>query len=408
MDTVEKIDFFSPAHRANPYRDYAYLRENAPVYRYTDSSGYAYWVITRYEDVQAAFKDPRLVKDYRHAYSQERIAQIEAQMTTREWRILDQNLLSADPPDHTRLRNLVSKAFTPRRMEQLRPRIQQIADELIDAMAGQSQVDLLDVYAFPLPFQVIAELLGVPTVDRDKFRSWSKSLLDGSGPDAPEVNSYKAAVAFVAYIEEMIAERRKTGGQEDLVGALVQAEESGDKLSEDELIAMIWLLIIAGHETTVNLIGNGMVALLRHPDQMAKLQTDLPGLIKPAIEEFLRYDGSVETSTIRFASEDVQISGQHIARGERVLLVIAGADHDATRFTNSDELDVTRANNQHIAFGYGIHFCLGAPLARLEGQIALSTLLERKPNIKLAVKPEDLQWRPSLLLRGLQSLPVLI
>jgi cytochrome P450 len=402
------INLFSAAHHQNPYPDYEYLRENAPVYKSTDAQGNYMWVVTRYQEVINAFKDPRLIKDSRQlATTTQTRERLQRQQQSREFRILNHNMLSFDPPTHTRLRSLVSKAFTPRRVEELRPRVAQIADTLLDNMAehGNGTLDLLDAYAFPLPIQVICELLGIPVQDRQHFRQWSNSIVDGTGPNEDQmVNRREGAASFIAYIEKFIEQRRaKPTG--DLVSALIQAEEAGDKLNQDELIAMLWLLILAGHETTVNLIGNGMLALFQNPEQFARLKAQ-PALIKSAVEEFLRFNGSVETSTIRFAAEDLELAGQPIAKGDPVLLVIAGADHDPAIFASPEQLELNRAENPHLAFGYGPHYCLGAPLARLEGQIALSKLLERFPNISLAVAPEELIWRPNLLLRGLRSLPV--
>jgi cytochrome P450 len=303
------------------------------------------------------------------------------------------------------LRRLVSKAFTPRLIERMRPRVQEIADALLDAVEEGGEMDLIDDYAFPLPIIVIAELLGVPAEDRNKFREWSNAAVSG---DTTQEYVEKVLLphmeAFVGYLRAMFEEKRKNP-KEDLISALVRAEEAGDKLSEDELLAMVFLLLIAGHETTVNLIGNGTLALLQHPGELQKLKSD-PALIKPAVEELLRYDGPVETSTERFVREDVRIGDTVIPKGEMVMVVIAAADHDPERFPEPDELDITRPDNKHLAFGKGIHHCLGAPLARMEGQIALGTLLRRMPNLRLKGSPESLTWRPRLVLRGLRSLPM--
>jgi cytochrome P450 len=318
---------------------------------------------------------------------------------------LSQNMLDTDPPDHERLRALVSKAFTPRLIERLRPRVQAISDGLLDAVQDRGEMDLIDDYAFPLPITVIAELLGVPAEDRNNFREWSDAAVSGNASqEYMEQILIPHMQAFTDYLRALFEEKR-SNPKDDLVSALVRAEEAGDRLSEDELLGMVFLLLVAGHETTVNLIGNGVLALLQHPDQLRKLKED-PSLIKPAVEELLRYDGPVETSTERFAREDVEIGDQVIPRGEMVLVVLAAADHDPERFSDPDELDITRTDNRHLAFGKGIHHCLGAPLARMEGQIAISTLLRRMPNLRLEGSPESLSWRPGMILRGLRGLPV--
>jgi cytochrome P450 len=316
-------------------------------------------------------------------------------------------MLDKDPPDHERLRRLVSKAFTPRLIERMRPRVQEIADTLLDAVKKKDKggMDLIDDYAFPLPITVIAELLGVTAEDRNRFREWSDAAVSGdTTQEYVEKILLPHMQAFIAYLRGLFEEKRRDP-KDDLISALVLAEEAGDKLSEDELLAMVFLLLVAGHETTVNLIGNGTLALLQNPDQLQKLKDD-PSLIKPAIEELLRYDGPVETSTERFAREDVAIGDMVIPKGEMVMVVIAAADHDPERFPEPDAMDIARADNKHLAFGKGIHHCLGAPLARMEGQIALGTLLRRMPDLRLKSSPESLTWRPGMVLRGLTGLPV--
>jgi cytochrome P450 len=403
MSQPPQVDLFSPDFKANPYPAYAHLRSTAPIHRVTLPDGRAMWLVTRYEDVAAVFKDKRFVKDWRNAVTPEQLAQIPP--IPEVMKPLSRNMLDTDPPDHERLRALVSKAFTPRLIELMRPRVQAIADALLDAVEDKGEMDLIDDYAFPLPITVIAELLGVPVEDRNKFREWSDAAVSG---DATQEYVEKILIphmlAFTDYLRALFDEKRKNP-RDDLISALVRAEEAGDKLSEDELLAMVFLLLIAGHETTVNLIGNGMLALLQHPDELQRLKDD-PSLTKPAIEELLRYDGPVETSTERFAREDVAIGGTVIPRGEMVMVVIASADHDPERFPDPEALDITRQDNKHLAFGKGIHFCLGAPLARMEGQIAINTLLRRMPDMRLKDSPESLTWRPGLVLRGLKGLPI--
>ena len=403
MTQAPRVDLFDPVFKENPYPTYAELRSTAPVYRTELPDGRGLWLITRYEDVLAVLKDGRFVKDWRKALTPEQLAQVPPIPPVME--PLTHNMLDTDPPDHERLRSLVSKAFTPRLIERMRPRVQAIADSLLDAVQDRGEMDLIDDYAFPLPITVIAELLGIPAEDRNRFREWSNAAVSGnSTQEYLEEILIPHMTAFNDYLLALSEEKRKNP-KDDLVSALVRAEEAGDKLSEDELLGMVFLLLVAGHETTVNLIGNGVLALLQHPDQLQKLKDD-PSLIKPAVEELLRYDGPVETSTERFAREDIDLGGTVIPRGEMVLVVLGAADRDPERFADPDELDITRADNRHLAFGKGIHHCLGAPLARMEGQIAISTLLDRMPNLRLKDSPDSLSWRPGMVIRGLKGLPV--
>jgi cytochrome P450 len=405
MAQTPQVDLFDPTFKANPYRTYAELRSEAPVYRAELPDGRGVWLVTRYDDVVAVLKDERFAKDWRSAMTPEQLAQIPP--IPEVMKPLSENMLDKDPPDHERLRRLVSKAFTPRLIERMRPRVQEIADTLLDAVKkkDKGEMDLIDDYAFPLPITVIAELLGVPVEDRNRFREWSDAAVSGdTTQEYVEKILLPHMQAFIDYLRALFEEKRRDP-KDDLISALVLAEEAGDKLSEDELLAMVFLLLIAGHETTVNLIGNGTLALLQNPDQLQKLKDD-PSLIKPAIEELLRYDGPVETSTERFAREDVTIGDTVIPKGEMVMVVIAAADHDPERFPEPDALDIARADNKHLAFGKGIHHCLGAPLARMEGQIALGTLLRRMPDLRPKGSPESLTWRPGMVLRGLKGLPV--
>jgi cytochrome P450 len=287
----------------------------------------------------------------------------------------------------------------------MRGRVQAIADALLDAVQDKGEMDLIDDYAYPLPIIVIAELLGIPAEDRYKFREWSVTAVSGNRTQEYVQNVLIPHMrAFTDYLRAMFEAKRKNP-EDDLISALVRAEEAGDKLSEDELLGSLFLLLVAGYETTVNLIGNGTLALLQHPDQIQKLRDD-PSLIKGAIEELLRYDGPFEISTERFAREDVAIGETVIPKGEVVMAVIAAANHDPERFPEPNKLDITRTLDKHLAFGKGIHYCLGAPLARMEGQIAIETLLRRMPNLQLKGTPKSLTWRPGLILRGLQGLPV--
>lgn len=295
------------------------------------------------------------------------------------------------------------KAFTPRLIEQLRARVQTLADELLDGATPRSEMDLISGYALPLPMTIITEILGVPTEDHHKFHKWSKAVMSFNSPNAT-VRVIPSVWMFIRYLRRFFKVRRRDP-KDDLASALIQAEEAGDKLSEDELLAMVFLLLVAGHETTVNLIGSGVLALLEHPDELEKLRRT-PSLIKVAVEELLRYTSPVFMTTERYAREDVTIHGVTIPRGEMTFGVIGSANRDENVFENPDQLDLTREPNKHLSFGQGIHFCLGAPLARMEARIAINTLLRRAPDPRLRGTPESLRWRPSMFLRGLDALPV--
>jgi cytochrome P450 len=313
-------------------------------------------------------------------------------------------MLLKDPPDHTRLRTLVHKAFTPRIIERLRDTVQSLTDALLDQAQEKGEMDVIEDLAFPVPVTVIADLLGVPASDRETFRRWSRDLahtLELTDAQEIYVTGSKATVEFAAYFRELADERRRTP-REDLLSALVAVEAEGDRLNEDELIAMCILLLIAGHETTVNLIGNGTLALLRNPDQFVRLQQD-PTLIKAAVEELLRYDSPVQL-TARWVMEDIEFNGHRMRKGQQIATLFGSANRDPERFANPDQLDIAREDNHHLAFGNGIHFCLGAPLARLEGQIVIGTLARRFPNMQMTT--DSPPYRNTYVLRGLQHLPV--
>jgi pimeloyl-[acyl-carrier protein] synthase len=384
-----------PAFVADPYPTYRRLRAEDPVHH----SPLGFWVLTRYDDVVAALRDPRLAKEAIAAFVAARFgAPVPA---------MGLSMLDRDPPDHTRLRSLVSKAFTPRVVEGLRPRIQQVVDGLLERVREAGSMDLIEEFAYPIPVNVICEMLGVPVEDHERFKGWSLDIARGLDsillPPDSEVpkRSVASRNALADYFRELIAKRRASP-RADLLSGLIAAEEAGDKLSENELLATCILLLIAGHETTVNLIGNGTLALLRHPDQLRRLR-DNPALIGTAVEELLRFDGPVQR-TARIPSEDVVIDGRKIAKGEMVMPFIGAADRDPAQFPDADRLDIGRTDNRHIAFGWGIHFCLGAPLARVEGQIAINTLVQRFPRLALASATPE--FRESLTLRGLKSLIV--
>ncbi len=406
MGQITFTDLLSQETKRDPIAFSARLREQGPLIHLTSPFGIGEsWIVTTYDDAIAILKDPRFIKDTQKVSSPKDVQDTSGESASVIQRFLTfrRDMLTVDPPDHTRLRGLVSKAFTPRMIEQLRPRVQQIADELLDAVQAQGRMDLIADFAFPLPITVISEMLGIPAQDRHKFRAWSQTIV--TAPVGPQPEAALAALeTFVQYIKTLLADKHAHPGG-DLTSGLVQAEERGDRLHENELISTIFLLIVAGHETTVNLIGNGMLALLEHPDQMHLLRQD-PSLLPSAIEELLRYTAPVTLSTPRWASEDIPMHGKLIHKGEMVFVSLIGADTDPQQFPDPELLDITRQENQHVAFGKGIHYCLGAPLARLEGQIAIGTLLQRLPNLRQAREPEQLTWTSSPILRGLTSLPV--
>jgi cytochrome P450 len=400
------IDFTTQEFRRNPYPLFAQLRATEPLARFAVNGDMTVWMVTRYADAQEILKDTtHFVKDMRKVAPPAFVENLFQGEGGESLRLLSTHMLASDPPDHTRLRKLVSKAFTLRVVEQLRPRIQQITDELLDAVQPQGQMELIGDFAFPLPITVISELLGIPVEDRPKFRIWTSALFNISSNLFQPVRRVPIeAQMFADYLRELIAVRREHP-TEDIIGHLVQVEEEGDRLSENELISMIFLLITAGHETTVNLIGNGTLALLQHPDQWQLLQRH-PEYIESAVEELLRVTGPVMIATPRWCWEEMELHGQTFHKGDMVLVALLAADEDPDRFPDPERLDITREGQQHLAFGKGIHACIGAPLARLEGQIAFSALVRRMPNLCLATDPDKLIWRGSLLLRGLDALPV--
>ncbi|MFX3650186.1 MAG: cytochrome P450 [Paenibacillus sp.] len=383
--------FFTKEFTHNPYPVYEKLRKDEPVFRVMFPHGEFGWMITRYEDAVQILKDPRFSKDMVRRYGPDNQS------------IFSNNMLFSDPPDHRRLRGLVQKAFTPKMVADMRSHIQDIADELLDNLPSQEKMNLIDDFAFPLPIIVISEILGVPLEDRDKFRMWSNTVIDASTAESAELFEQHAK-EFTDYLTAWFAKVRQNPGA-DLISQLVIAEESGQQLTEQELLGVVSLLIIAGHETTVNLIGNGILALLEHPEQR-ELLIQQPELIHNAIEEMLRYNGPVEFSTSRWALEDIEFRGEHIAQGELVIVALDSANRDEQQFKDADIFDITREKSSHLAFGKGIHLCLGAPLARLEGEIAVSTLLNRFPNIQLQADVNELEWRPGMIVRGVKEIPV--
>jgi len=387
---------FDPVTRADPYPVYRRLREEDPVHR----SPLGIWILSRYADIEPILRDARFSNDIRNANSLPLATadNVEERLERRA-----KVMLFVDPPDHTRLRSLVNKAFTPRVVDQLRPRVEEIVDDLLGRAEAKGSMDLIADLSYPLPVIVIAEMLGVPPEDRDVFHQWSGDLARSLDPLLPPElidTIERSADAFTEYFEKLIADRRARPG-DDLLSALVAAEQAGDRLSGEELVSTCILILVAGHETTMNLIGNGMLALLRHPDQLERLRTD-PSLVPNAVEELLRYDGTVQM-TGRTAKVDVEIDGHAIQAGEICILLVGSANRDPERFTDPERVDVTRTDIKHLAFGAGAHYCLGAPLARVEAQIAFTELFRRLPaTLHLAV--DEPEWRDNIVLRGLKSL----
>ena len=397
MSKAEPVVFnpLDPNFRIDPYSVYRRLRQEGPIHE----GPLGIRVLTRYDDCEAVLKDRRWSSDFRNAVQEN---------FEPDWDILGDTrpFLFLDPPDHTRLRGLVSKAFTPRVVEGLRPRIQELVDELLDRVAERGSMDVIEDLAYPLPVIVISEMLGVPAEGHETFRGWSRELARSLDPEivvTPEVleRRMNAIASFDDYFRGLIAERRKAP-RDDLLSNLMAAEEEGDKLSEAELLATCRLILVAGHETTVNLIGNGTLALLRNPDQLEKLRDD-PSLARSAVEELLRYDPPVQF-TGRIALEEMEVAGATFRKGDNVVLLLGAANRDPDQFPDPERLDITRDDDRHLAFGYGIHFCLGAPLARVEGQIALSTLVRRFEGLEL--RTELPEYKENIVLRGLRSLPV--
>jgi cytochrome P450 len=398
MATTELLfDPLRPEFHADPYPFYRRLREEDPVHQ----SPLGFWVLTRYDDCVTALRDPRFG---RNGFAELLSA---AYGDGVEPGTLPRSMLFRDPPDHTRLRALVSKAFTPRVIEQMRGHIQDIVDGLLARVQAAGAMDVIADLAYPLPVTVICEMLGVPLADHESIRGWSADIarsLDAIGlpGDAEIVERGRIARRALGDYFRRLVPGRRVEPRNDLLTGLIAAEEQGDKLSEGEVIAMCILLFIAGHETTVNLIGNGVRALLQHPEQLAKVRQD-PALVPGGVEELLRYDSPVQR-TARITNAEVELGGRALPAGAMVVAAIGAANRDPAVFADPDRLDVTRRDVRHISFGSGIHFCLGAPLARVEGQIALGTLLQRAPRLALAETASE--WRESSVLRGLKRLRV--
>ena len=410
--TVPKkvLSLFSGESGENPFPLFAQMRAMGSVISIpfpmggTDRQA---WMVTRMEEAMQVLKD--------HARFTVDLSTIDGHSDIRQSlagnadpsaspSFLTDSMNSVDEPDHRRLRTLVSKAFTPRYMESLRPRVQEIADELLDRVQAQGEMDLVKDYAYPLPINVICDMLGVPQADRAQIHIWSAAIAHGLGLGRQEPEVAEHLRAFGEYIVQLVADKRQHPA-DDLISQLIAIEEEGDRLIEAELLSMIKLLIFAGHETTSNLIATGTFALLDHPEQLEKLKADL-SLVPSAVEELLRFNGPATIAGPRFATEDIELGGQQIKKGDIVIPVLKSANRDENQFTQSEELDITRAINRHLAFGQGIHMCLGAPLARVEADIAFTTLLKRMPNLRLSVPRENVTWNFTLSSQGLDTLPV--
>ena len=406
MTTTEALGAWGDFDRDNPFPLYADVRDLGAVFPVTLVDGHDAWLVVRYEEARAALNDARLSKDMLAALASGEGVVAEGLPGP----AFARHMLSVDPPDHTRLRRLVSSAFTPRRVEQLRPRVQELIDDLLDEIAAKgpdARVDLVEAFAFPLPFYVICELLGVPEADRSALgRGLSALLVPTPTPEA-YASAKAASDQVVAMLEGLVDAKQRQPG-DDLVSALITARDGNERLSTQELLSTIFQLIVAGHDTTASFIGNSMVALFRQPDQLAALRAD-PSKLPSAVEELLRYDAPVPHSTFRYAVAPVDLGEATIPAGAQVIICLAAANRDQGQNPDAEMLDIDRDRARHLAFGHGIHHCLGAPLARMEGELALGSLMGRFPELRLAVGVDELHWGhgDGLVLRGLSALPVI-
>ncbi|MFD3449368.1 cytochrome P450 [Microbacteriaceae bacterium 4G12] len=402
FNLLSEAQLTSSVFKHKAYDFYKELRALQPVYPIPLGEQNQGWFITGYDDAVSLLKDARLMKNLDNLFSKKEEVHMPFSIENREF--LRKHMLNSDPPDHNRLRSLVQKAFTPQMILQLEDRIQHIADTLLDKVENNHSMNLVNDYAFPLPIMVISEMLGIPHEDQQKFRVWSEAFIESSNTSESMQENNQKLEEFIEYIKYLIRKKAETPTN-DLINTLIQAESEGTKLSESELYSTIVLLIVAGHETTVNLITNMMLALLEHPAQLQKLREE-PELIHLAIEEALRFYSPVELATLRWAAEPFMLHGQNIKTKDRIIISLASANRDEKVFSNADVFDITRKNNRHIAFGHGSHFCLGAPLARLEARVAIPTLLRRMPNIQIQNR-EQVSWKGNYLMRSLEELPLL-
>lgn len=410
MTISQDLDLTSAQARGTAYETYTKLRDEAAISLVRMPTGQDVWLVTGY-DASTSF-----LVDYQRFKTSPTVApdgMTAPALPEAVLRLLGGSMGSVDPPEHTRQRRLVQTAFTPQFVELMRPGVQQIADQLLTDLLARPErtFDLVEEFAVPLPLTVMSDMLGIPRADRDRFRLWSELLLSldpTSAQSAPQGMSPMDVMAeiekFVGYLDALISDKRAEPG-EDLISRMALAEADGERMTDDDLLKMVALLVVGGLGTTQHLIGNMVLALFRAPEQLALVRSR-PELAADAVEEMLRFHGPIEISFPRFAAEDTEIAGQPIRRGEMVIAVLAAADRDPARFTDPDRLDVTRTPNRHLAFGRGAHMCLGAPLARVEGQVALTALLARMPDLRPAVDLDEVAWRPGLTLRGLHTLPV--
>jgi cytochrome P450 len=404
--TEQALAAWGAYNRDDPFPLFAAVRELGAVHAVTLADGHEAWLVVRYDAARAALNDPRLSKDMHAALA----SSPEVVAEGLPGPAFARHMLVVDPPDHTRLRRLVSAAFSVRRIEELRPRVQVIVDDLLDRVAAagpESAVDLVAALAFPLPFTVICELLGVAETDRASLGRELTALLSPTSTQEEYERAKEASDAVVGMLTALV-EAKQTAGGDDLVSALITARDGDERLDQQELLSTIFQLIVAGHDTTASLIGNSVVALLRNPAQLSTLRSD-PSRLPRAVEEFLRYDAPVPHSTFRYAVEPIELAGVTIPAGAQVIISLAAANRDADHYTDPEMLDLDRADTHHLGFGHGIHFCLGAALARMEGQLALASLLRRFPQLELAVPDDELHWGhgDGLVLRGLTELPVI-
>ena len=403
MNDPRKVDIYSAAHKRDPFPLYAFLRSEAPVFEVRVPVLKRAWLVTRYDDVVLCLKDSdRFVKNPRNAGLSSPKSM--PWWTPASLRTLSENMLDQDDPAHQRLRVLINKAFSRARIEQLRNRVEILAEDLVDRMCAKLKPDVVEDFALPLPLTVISELLGLPEEARTHLRRWSNVFL-GARSEFRMALSLPSIFAFMRFLRHLVATRRHTP-KDDLISALIAVEESGDRLSEKELIAMLVLLIIAGHETTVNLIGSGTLALIENQREKERLVGDF-SLLGSAVEELLRFTAPVETATERYAAQDIDMHATRIRRGDVILPVIASANRDPQKFAKPDRLDVARKPNPHLAFGDGVHYCVGSHLTKMEAEIAFGCLLRRLPKLSLACRAHELRWRAAPVVRGLKSLPVI-
>ena len=403
---AEELGSWGAYNRDNPFPLFAEVRELGAVHAVTLADGHAAWLVVRYDEARVALNDPRLSKDMQAALATDGNVVAEGLPGPDFAR----HMLVVDPPDHSRLRRLVSAAFSVRRIEGLRPRVQAVVDELLDAIAArgpETRIDLVSSLAFAVPFTVICELLGVPEANRSALGRGLTAMLAPTSTESEYARAKEASDAVVGMLSELVETKQRAPG-DDLVSALIAARDGDERLNQRELLSTIFQLIVAGHDTTASLIGNSVVALIRYPEQLAALQTD-PEMMSAAVEELLRFDAPVPHSTFRYAAESIEIAGVTIPKGAQVIISLAAANRDHDHYSSAEMLDIGRPDVHHLAFGHGIHFCLGAALARMEAQLALGSLLHRFPRLRLAVPDEDLHWQhgDGLVLRGLAELPVI-